>query len=380
MPIKISELTELIVVTDDDFVPILDSDVTITKKIRKDNLVTDITINIVDDTTPQLGGNLDPNGKFIGMDKGGDIASASPLVIDTDGDMFDVTGTINFSAMTVAANRFFVLQFDGALTMTHSAGTLDLPWGVNITTATGGMALCYSTAANVVRVISYITATQAQMRTLLGLVIGTDVLPELTVVTRAAAEAGTATVERVWTAQRVKQAINALGGVGGADDRLEVYIDAKQMVPTGGINPPLTRQETATNAINYETRDFDQTTRESAYFQVRSPDNWDLGNITFDIIWTALAGTGDVRWQIFANSLSNDDAIDQAFGADTALTDTLLATEDIHIASLNFTPGLTPAAGDIVFARIDRRAATAEDTLNADANLIGVRIKFVTTA
>ena len=32
------------------------------------------------------------------MAKGGDIASASPLVIDTDGNYFDVTGTTNFSA------------------------------------------------------------------------------------------------------------------------------------------------------------------------------------------------------------------------------------------------------------------------------------------
>ncbi len=90
--------------------------------------------------------------------KGGDIASASPLVIDTDGDMFDVTGTTGFSAMTVAIGRLFVLQFDGALTMTHGAGTLDLPGGANITTAAGDIATCYSTAANKVRVLSYARA------------------------------------------------------------------------------------------------------------------------------------------------------------------------------------------------------------------------------
>ena len=142
--------------------------------------------------------------------KGGDIASASPLVIDTDGNMFDVTGTTGFSAMTVAAGTWFILQFDGALTMTHGAGTLDLPWGANITTATGGMALCVATAANVVRVVSYITATTAQQHTLLGLVIGTDVQADLAVPSQAEAEAGTATTERVWTAQRVGQAIAAL--------------------------------------------------------------------------------------------------------------------------------------------------------------------------
>jgi hypothetical protein len=90
--------------------------------------------------------------------KGGDLTSASPLVIDTDGGMFDVTGTTNFAAMTVVANRFFILQFDAILTMTHSAGTLDLPYGNNITTAAGDHCLCYSTAENVVRVISYARA------------------------------------------------------------------------------------------------------------------------------------------------------------------------------------------------------------------------------
>jgi hypothetical protein len=85
--------------------------------------------------------------------KGGDISSASPLVIDTDGTMFDVTGTTNFSAMTVEANRFFMLQFDGALTITHGSG-IELPGASNLTTATGDRLICYATVANTVAVMS----------------------------------------------------------------------------------------------------------------------------------------------------------------------------------------------------------------------------------
>jgi len=92
--------------------------------------------------------------------KGGDIASASPLVIDTDGEMFDVTGTTGFSAMTVTIGRLFVLQFDGILTMTHGAGTLDLIGAENITTAAGDVGIFYSTAANVVRMISWSPAQE----------------------------------------------------------------------------------------------------------------------------------------------------------------------------------------------------------------------------
>ena len=90
------------------------------------------------------------------FEKGGDIASASPTVIDTDGTMFDVTGTTGFSAFTVAAGRIFICQFDGILTMTHGAGTLDLLGAANITTAAGDVGIFYSTAANVVRMVSWI--------------------------------------------------------------------------------------------------------------------------------------------------------------------------------------------------------------------------------
>jgi len=113
--------------------------------------------NILEDTTPQLGGFLDANGKYIGKDKGGDIASASPLVVGTDGGYFDVTGTTNFAAMTVATNRSFILQFDGILTITHGA-SLSLPGAANITTAAGDIATFQSTAANTVVCTSYTRA------------------------------------------------------------------------------------------------------------------------------------------------------------------------------------------------------------------------------
>jgi hypothetical protein len=90
------------------------------------------------------------------MTKGGDIASASPLVIDTDGNYFDVTGTTNFAAMTVAAGNFFMLQFDGALTITHGSG-IEIPGGADLTTAAGDRLICYATAADTVEVMNVAT-------------------------------------------------------------------------------------------------------------------------------------------------------------------------------------------------------------------------------
>ena len=117
-------------------------------------------LKVTEITTPDGTGNITVSRPLTGGTgvKGGDIASASPLVIDTDGDYFDVTGTTNFAAMTVAADRQFTLQFDGVLTMTHHATNLDLPGEANITTAAGDVAVFQSTGSNTVQCINYTKA------------------------------------------------------------------------------------------------------------------------------------------------------------------------------------------------------------------------------
>jgi len=136
-------------------------------------------------TAVSAGGDLSLDGLGTGgvsiastlkMTKGGDIASASPLVIDTDGNYFDVTGTTNFSVMTVEAGNFFMLQFDGALTITHGSG-IELPGAANLTTATGDRLICYATAANTVEVMSVETEAAAGgggAWNLIGTVVASD--------------------------------------------------------------------------------------------------------------------------------------------------------------------------------------------------------------
>lgn len=126
-----------------------------TKKIDFD--VSGVTAGQTRTITP-----MDADMTLLGP-KGGDIASASPLVIDTDGSYFDVTGTTGFSAMTVAAGRFFVLQFDGALTITHGSG-ITIPGAANYTTIAGDQMLCFSTAANTVFVLAITNSGALNMR------------------------------------------------------------------------------------------------------------------------------------------------------------------------------------------------------------------------
>lgn len=67
--------------------------------------------------------------------EGAALASASTLILGTDGDFFHVTGTTGITSLSGSQSQV-VLVFDSALTITHS-GTLILNSAVNATTAAG---------------------------------------------------------------------------------------------------------------------------------------------------------------------------------------------------------------------------------------------------
>ncbi len=117
-------------------------------------------------TIPLLDGNntfsgtVTMSGKSMYWAKGADIASAATLVLGTDGNMFDVTGSTGpTTAITVPAGMLFMLQFDSTPTLTHHATNLNLPGGTNITAAAGDRLIGFATAANTVHVINYTKAS-----------------------------------------------------------------------------------------------------------------------------------------------------------------------------------------------------------------------------
>lgn len=84
--------------------------------------------------------NLGTTPQWFGTEyKGADIASANALVLGSDGNYFDVTGTTTITSIGTMGVAGFeaTLQFDGILTLTHHATDLVLPGGANITTAAG---------------------------------------------------------------------------------------------------------------------------------------------------------------------------------------------------------------------------------------------------
>lgn len=119
--------------------------------------------DIVDDSTPQLGGPLDTNDNAVNYSEGSSVASGSSTDIwASDGNTVHVTGTTTITdlgtAPRVGAMRNVI--FDGALTLTHSS-SLILPGGANITTAAGDCAIFYADTTSVIRCLCYTKADGA---------------------------------------------------------------------------------------------------------------------------------------------------------------------------------------------------------------------------
>ena len=148
--------------------------------------------------------------------------------------------------------------------------------------------------------------------------------------------------------------------------------------PAGDADALPESAETATNKVNYDYMALDATTEQNAFFQYSIPQGWDEGTITFRVKWTNAAGltTETVVFGLKAVALSNDDALDTAWGTEVTVTDTWIAQNDVHISpeSAALTIGGSPAAGDIILFNIARK--TGSDDLTGDARLLEIILTF----
>lgn len=167
--------------------------------------------------------------------------------------------------------------------------------------------------------------------------------------------------------------------VNSADPKRGIYVPASAMYPstTAGC-AALTQVESTTNDVNIKVLDFDGagTDKEYAEFGIPSPSYWDASTITATFYWYATAGSGTVNWEIQGLALSDDDALDTAYGTLQEVTDTLIATGDVHVTAETsaVTVAGTPVAGDWVQFKVARDPNN--DTNTSDARLMGVRIRF----
>jgi hypothetical protein len=215
----------------------------------------------------------------------------------------------------------------------------------------------------------------------LGWNVTEDALENVTVVTADSVvfatvptlDAGVATGEAIDPATFAGSKFNPTG-------KHLIPILAASMQPATTNGAAVGAVETTTNKVLYRTLDFDQTTQEFAGFVLPMPSSWNEGTITFRAVWTAASSSGGVAWALQAVAFSDDDALDTAYGTEQVVTDTLIATGDVHRTSESsaITVGGSPAASDLVAFRVKRVPANGSDTLAADARLLGVEV-FITT-
>lgn len=163
-----------------------------------------------------------------------------------------------------------------------------------------------------------------------------------------------------------------------------VWVPAGAMVARTTNGAAAGSVETTTNKNMLKTLDFDATTQEFAQFDVRMPKSWDEGTVTFIPVWSHPSTTTNygVVWGVDAVAISDDDAMDVAFGTEQTSTDTGGTTNDSYQGpeSSAITIAGTPAAGDLVQFRIHRNVSSGSDTMAVDARLHGVVLLYTNNA
>lgn len=167
-------------------------------------------------------------------------------------------------------------------------------------------------------------------------------------------------------------------------DLQTIWVPAAAMVSRTTNGAASGTGETTTNKIMRNTLDFDTSTQEFAQFTIRMPKSWDEGTVTARFSWSHASTVTNfgVVWALEAVAISDDDALDVAFGTAQQIADTGGTTDDLYITSATpaITIGGTPQAEDFVVFQVKRVPADGSDTLAVDARLHGVTLYYTVDA
>ena len=179
--------------------------------------------------------------------------------------------------------------------------------------------------------------------------------------------------------------------VDGGDNTAAIKIAGKESiwVPAVAMYPNTTNgcadlaQVELSNGPEIKTLDFDKDSDENAQFAVAFPKSWNEGTITFQAFFTAdSTNTGTVSWALAGVSCADNDTINVAFGtgvAPTAKAHSGTANDlDVTAESGAVTIAGSPSTDEEVYFQITRDVS--EDSLTADAKLLGVKLFFTTDA
>ena len=162
-----------------------------------------------------------------------------------------------------------------------------------------------------------------------------------------------------------------------------IWVPAVAMYPNTTAGCAALAQVELSNGPEIKTLDFDKDSDENAQFAVAFPKSWNEGTITFQAFFTAdSTNTGTVSWALAGVSCADNDTINVAFGtavAPTAKAHSGTANDlDVTAESGAVTIAGSPSTDEEVYFQITRDVS--EDSLTADAKLLGIKIFFTTDA
>ena len=275
------------------------------------------------DTSPQLGGNLDTNGS--------DIVSTSDADIDI---IPNGTGDVNLGTDTVQVGD---LNANATIT---TQGTGDLILNTNNGTNTGTLTIADGVNGNI------------------------TLSPD-----------GTGEVQAV-------DAADATGAVKIAG--LEtIFVPAQAMFGTTTNGAEANAVETTATRPEMKVLDFDPSTIEYAQFSVALPKSWNLGTVTFQAFWApSSTDTGDAMIGLQGVSVANDATSDVVFGTAIDVTDTAGgAVEDVMVSPVSSAVTIASAAADTyTYFQVARNATNVADDFTGDVRLLGIKLFYTTNA
>ena len=162
-----------------------------------------------------------------------------------------------------------------------------------------------------------------------------------------------------------------------------IWIPAVAMYPNTTNGCADLAQVELSNGPEIKTLDFDKDSDENAQFAVAFPKSWNEGTVTFQAFFTAdSTNTGTVSWALAGVACADNDTINGAFGtagAPTAKAHSGTANDlDVTAESGAVTIAGSPSTDEEVYFQITRDVS--EDSLTADAKLLGIKLFFTTDA
>ena len=225
------------------------------------------------------------------------------------------------------------------------------------------------------------------------LTVTTGGAADLVLSTNSGTDSGTITITDAANGD-ITLAPNGTGvvkGVDGGDNTAAIKIAGKETiwVPAVAMYPNSTNgcadieQTELANGPEIKSLDFDKDSDEFAQFAVAFPKSWNEGTITFQAYFTAdSTNTGTVSWALSGVAIADNDSVNTAFGtavAPTAKAHSGTANDlDVTAESGAVTIAGSPSTDEQVFFQIARDVS--EDSLTADAKLLGIKLFFTTDA